>query len=297
MDDQMRENRLRGSDAFPFVLYEMPYDGQPVLAACHWQEDMEILLVNRGEIELSLGGAPDVLHAGAAACINPGQLHSFRGLTPDAQCDIFIFPLQHLLFAQEDHAQLRYLRPLAEGKLGFPPYLPEGSMAQQLIWQVAALQRKRSSAYEIATKALLLQLVLQFVEADALVPLRPAKDGDICKKILTYIHQHYMEKLTVPDVAAAVGISPTYFSTFFVQHFFQHFSEYLRSYRIEQACAMLANTSMAVTDVALAAGFCSGSHFIRHFRDARGMTPYAYRKMYEAGKAGVGAQNTEPDSL
>ncbi|MDE7325358.1 MAG: AraC family transcriptional regulator [Lachnospiraceae bacterium] len=281
MDDLMRENRLRGSNAFPFILYEMPCNGQPVCAACHWQEDMEILLINSGKVELTLGGAPSILCAGAVVCINPGQLHSFRGLTPDAQCDIFLFPLQHLLFVQEDHDQLRYLRPLAEGKMGFPLFLPEGSMAEQIIRQVVTLHRERPSAYEIETKALLLQLILQLIRADILVTLRPAKDGDICKKILTYVHQHYAEKLTVPDVAAAVGISPTYFSTFFVQHFFQHFSEYLRSYRIEQACVMLVNTSMAVTDVALAAGFCSGSHFIRHFKDARGMTPFAYRKMYE----------------
>ena len=281
MNDQMRENRLRGNDVFPFVLYEMPSNGQPLSAAFHWQEDVEILAVNSGEIELTLEGTSIILQTGMVVCINPGQLHGFRGMTSDAQCDIFIFPLQHLLFMREDHDQRRYLRSLADGKLGFPFCLSENPITLQIVRQIIHIHRQLPPAYEMETKALLLQLIVQLTQTNAFVPLRPTKHSDLCKKILTYIHQHYMEKLTVPDVAAAVGISPTYFSTFFVQHFFQHFSEYLRCYRIEHACALLASTSMTVTDVALAAGFSSGSHFIRQFRAVKGMTPFAYRKTYE----------------
>lgn len=281
MNEQMRENRLRGNDVFPFVLYEMPSDGQPLSAAFHWQEDVEILAVNGGEIELTLDGASIILQAGMIVCINPGQLHSFRGMTPDAQCDIFIFPLQHLLFMSEDHDQRRYLRSLADGKLGFPLYLSENPIAPQIVRQIIRIHRRLPPAYEMETKALLLLLIVQLTQTDAFVTLRPTRHSDLCKDILTYIHRHYMEKLTVSDVATAVGISPTYFSTFFAQHFFQHFSEYLRCYRIEQACALLASTSMTVTDVALATGFSSGSHFIRQFRALKGVTPFTYRKTYE----------------
>ncbi|MCM1375147.1 MAG: AraC family transcriptional regulator [Muribaculum sp.] len=281
MNEEMRESRLRGNDIFPFVLYEMPSGGQPLSAAFHWQEDVEILAVNGGEIELTLDGASSILRAGMIVCINPGQIHGFRGVTPDAHCDIFIFPLQHLLFMSEDHDQRRYLRFLADGKLGFPLYLSENPTALQIVRQIIRIHRQLPPAYEMETKALLLLLIVQLIQTDAFVPLRPTRHSDLCKEILSYIHQHYMEKLTVSDVATAVGISPTYFSTFFAQHFFQHFSEYLRCYRIEQACVLLASTSMTVTDVAMATGFSSGSHFIRQFRAVKGVTPFAYRKTYE----------------
>lgn len=93
MNDKMQENRLRGTDVFPFVLYEMPYNGQPLSAAFHWQEDVEILAVKCGDIKLTLEGTSMILHTGTVVCINPGQLHGFSGLTSDAQCDILIFPL------------------------------------------------------------------------------------------------------------------------------------------------------------------------------------------------------------
>lgn len=281
MDELMKENRLRGNDAFPFVLYEMPNNGQSLSAAFHWQEDVEILSINSGEIELTLDGNSIILHEGMVVCINPGQLHGFRGITSDAQCDIFIFPLQHLLFVQEDHDQRRYLRSLADGNLGFPLYLSKDSITLQIVRQIIQIHKQLPLAYEMTTKALLLQLIVRLTQTNSFVSLRPTRHSDLCKEILTYISQHYMEKLTVPDVAIAVGISPTYFSTFFLQHFFQHFSEYLRCYRIEHACVLLASTSMTITDVALATGFCSGSHFIKQFRAIMGMTPLAYRRTYE----------------
>lgn len=282
MNERMRENRLRGSDAYPFALYQMPDSGQPLSAAFHWQDDVEILSIKSGETELTLEGAATVLHAGDIVCINPGQLHGFHGLTPDAACDILIFPLEHLLFAKEDHDQNRFLCPLADGKYGFPLYLAKEPAVRQLLLRAIELQKQKPAAYEMMTKALLLQVIAQLAQSDMFLPLQPTRHGDICKEILTFIHQHYMEKLTVPDVAAAVGISPTYFSTFFAEHFFQHFAEYLRGYRIEQACAMLVSTSMSVTEIALATGFNSGSHFICHFRKFRGITPLAYRKKHEA---------------
>lgn len=281
MNDELKENRLRGNAAFPIIVYEMPDGNDPLAASFHWQEDVEVLSLNRGEMELTLGNAQMTLHAGEIVWINPGQLHSFQGLCPEAQCDIFIFPIHHLLFEKEDHDQQKYLRPLAEGKIGFPLHLPEDCNTQYLIRRLINLQRNKPKAYELLTKALLLQLIWHLAEADAFVPLRPSRHDDICRQILAYIHQHYMEKITVTAIADAVAISPKYFSTFFAEHFFQNFTECLRSYRIEQACAMLANTSMTIADVALATGFSSSSHFIQNFRSVKGSTPYAYRQAHE----------------
>ena len=183
MNEQMRENRLRGSEAFPFVLYEMPYGEQPLAAALHWQEDVEILIVCDGTIELILDSELMILQTGDVVCINPGQLHGFRGLTSDAQCDIFIFPLEHLLFLQEDHDQRKFLRSLVEGQQGFPLFLSAHPQTKQILFQIVELQKKKPLAYELSTKALLVHLITLLVQSDALIPLRPTKHNDICKEV------------------------------------------------------------------------------------------------------------------
>ena len=278
MYDQIKESCLRGSAAYPIVLYEMPQGDTRLSAAMHWQDDVEVLSITRGEVELTLDGAQQRLQAGDAVWINPGQLHGFQACSPDARCDIFIFPLQHLLFSQEDHDQQRFLRPLAEGKLGFPAHLPADSPAHGLLQQIIALQKDRPIAYEMLTKALLIHLIGLFAQSGALVPLQSPRHDDTCKQILRYIQQHYAEKITVRTIAQAMAISPTYFSAFFAKHFFCRFSDYLLAYRLEQAGAMLKGTSLTVTEIALATGFSSSSHLIQHFRAAKGQTPLAYRK-------------------
>lgn len=284
MNEQMRETALRGTEAYPIVLYHLPNDQYRLHAPFHWQDDVEILVITSGKVELTLKGKTIILHRNDIVCINPGELHSFRAAASDAGCDIFIFPPEDLLFAWEDHDQGRFLRPLTEGQLGLPFRVKEEE--KPLLLQIIKLQQNRPVAYEMQTKALLLQWIAQLAQEDAFVSMQPTRQSNICKDILTYIRKNYAEPLTVREVASAVGISPTYFSAFFTEHFSQHFGEYLRSVRIEQSCALLLDTSMSVTEIALAVGFGTVSHFIHHFRRMIGMTPLVYRKN----------RSTEPNS-
>ena len=53
--------------------------------------------------------------------------------------------------------------------------------------------------------------------------------------------------------------------------------EYVRTARIYQAADLLAHTDLPITDIAIACGFSSHSHFTKHFRLVVGTTPSAYR--------------------
>jgi AraC-like DNA-binding protein len=256
----------------------MPNKNFPLATAFHWQDDLEILHIKSGEVELTFESNIFSLYPGDIICINPGQLHGFKGITPDAQCEIFIFPPEHLLFRNEDNSQNRFLVALANGIYGLPLYISHISETLPLLMQIFSLQKERTVAYEVMTKALLLQIIVILIQKNALITLQPTKHDKTCKEILTYIQQHYAEKLTVSKIATTVGVSPTYFSTFFAEHFHVQFSEYLRNYRIEQSCVMLLCSDLSVTEIALANGFHSGSHFIRHFRRLKGTTPLNYRK-------------------
>ena len=272
----MYENCSRGCDAYPIILYHMPNEQYPLSTPFHWQDDLEILHITNGEITLSLDGKTYQGHAGEVVCINPGQLHSFHSNTPDASCDIFIFPLKHLLFTHEDHDQENLLRPLIEGQYGFPLYLKNS--AKQRLLQAIHLQKEQPVAYEMQTKALLLQMIAYISQQNAFILLHSAKKNDTCKEIILYIQQHYAEDLPILRIATAVGISPTYFSTYFTEHFGQTFSAYLCSFRINRACALLKSTSKSIAEIALSVGFGSESHFIRNFRKITGMTPFVYRR-------------------
>ncbi len=185
---------------------------------------------------------------------------------------------ENLMFAHADHDQHKYLSSIKDGKFGLPLFFCRNEEIHKLILYAIELQKQKPAAYEMMTKSILLLMLAKLAQADGFIPLCPAKQEGTCKKILVYIEHHYMDKLTVSEISAAVGISPAYFSTFFSRHFRQRFADYLRNYRIEQACILLTNTTLSIAEIALSTGFGSSSHFIQRFGEIRGMTPLAYRR-------------------
>jgi AraC-like DNA-binding protein len=49
--------------------------------------------------------------------------------------------------------------------------------------------------------------------------------------------------------------------------------------RIGRACKLLADSDMGVTDICFEIGYANISNFNRSFRQQRGMTPSAYRRL------------------
>lgn len=283
-----RETRLRGNVDFPFELYEMRSEGSLICVDCHWQEEVELLRVERGGLNLSVDGTQQQLYPGDIAFVNPGQMHQMKGMTRDTMYYAYVFPMKALLFEQEDLAQVKILRPLLENQMGFPTVL-RGALAggiRDRVDAVIAWNRNRPVGYEILTKAGLLEMICILGQQDCFIEYHANRQNDVCKEILLYIQNHYREKISIPEIARAVGISENYFSSFFARHLMKSFAGYLMEYRINQSCILLETTELSVTDIALECGFSTPSYYIQSFRKLKKMTPYRY-KHGESGARGV----------
>lgn len=102
----------------------------------------------------------------------------------------------------------------------------------------------------------------------------------LIRRAVAYIHTHYAEPITRDEIAAAIGISPDYLSDCFRQEMGITPSTYLRRYRIRQACELLRNTTLSITQIAQNVGFADSSHFTHTFQREMGMTPKAYRRKH-----------------
>lgn len=279
--EALREKRLRGRVDFPFELYEMKTEAAPIFVDCHWQEEMEILRIETGRVELLLDGVEIVLSPGDLAFINPGQMHQLKGLTADTRYYAYVFPVKALLFKQEDLAQLKLLCPLLEKTMGFPAVLsgdsPLTNTIRDHIDAIMETDRKRQLGYEIRIKAKLLEIICILGQNHGFVQHHSTRQNDVCKEILLYIQKHYAEKIAIRDIAGAVGLSENYFSAFFTRHLKRSFSAYLTEYRISQSCILLETTDLSVTDIALECGFSTASYYIQSFKNRKKLTPYQYR--------------------
>jgi AraC-like DNA-binding protein len=69
------------------------------------------------------------------------------------------------------------------------------------------------------------------------------------------------------------------FSRFFQKNTGNSFSDHLAKLRLWQACKLLADTDVAITDICFQVGYMNISNFNRAFLRKHKMTPSSYRKL------------------
>jgi AraC-like DNA-binding protein len=99
--------------------------------------------------------------------------------------------------------------------------------------------------------------------------------------------RRYAEPLTVADLAAAAGLSPSYFSREFRRVFGESPHQYLLTRRLERAAALLRTTDRPVTEICHQVGLASLGSFTSSFRRVHGVTPTAYRSSFPPARQWV----------
>lgn len=104
------------------------------------------------------------------------------------------------------------------------------------------------------------------------------KQGDKIDRILNFIHLHYFEPLSLPEIAERFNMTETYLSRYFKEKVGQNYVNYLNDVRLKNAVTDLSQTDKSITEIALDHGFSTPSVFNRYFKSKYGKTPSEYRK-------------------
>lgn len=106
-------------------------------------------------------------------------------------------------------------------------------------------------------------------------------DNRLIQEVATYIYDNYNKKLSLNDMALRFHISKSYLSKKFKRVTGFGFKEYIVNIRIKNACRMLLETDMSITDIAFECGFNDSNYFGDAFRHVKGVSPNKYRKNKE----------------
>lgn len=101
----------------------------------------------------------------------------------------------------------------------------------------------------------------------------------MAEKAISYINEHFEEKLTVEELASHVGLSKYHFIRTFKKEtgFTPH--EYIINTRINTAKYLLKNTKLPIKDICYNTGFSYESVFCSAFKKHQGCTPLEYRTL------------------
>ena len=88
---------------------------------------------------------------------------------------------------------------------------------------------------------------------------------------------HVSEPLSLEDLAQVAGLSPRQLNRLFAEKLGRSTMRYYRDLRLDKAQSLLRNSPLSLTEIALATGFASSSHFSRVYTESNGFPPSTYR--------------------
>ena len=198
-------------------------------------------------------------------------------ITParERHCDRFNRgDVRGLLIAAND-SQVAAIRPYSavlDQRVSF-----QGGLLSAIARRVYDEMRRRDATAPLAIEGLLLELVasasrLREQNGSSGRPrwLEDARDR---------IHVELAARPSLSGLAESVGVHPVTLARAFRRAFGCTVGEYVRSLRIERAARQLADTDLALAEIALAAGFSDQSHFSNLFRRHTGLSPYRFRRV------------------
>ncbi|WP_438444162.1 helix-turn-helix domain-containing protein [Gorillibacterium sp. sgz5001074] len=94
---------------------------------------------------------------------------------------------------------------------------------------------------------------------------------------ISYIEDHYLEPLTLEEIADQSGISVRHLNRVFQSYFQTTPMTYLQRLRMEHASSLLKQTKLPIMDISSICGFNDSNYFTRQFTRIFGLSPKAYR--------------------
>ena len=127
------------------------------------------------------------------------------------------------------------------------------------------------------SKAYLYYIAARLLEESVLIP-QTARRSDLLHQILTYIQEHYLESLTLQDLASFLGYNRLYLSRYINSTLHLSFTDLLNQHRINYAAYLLGSTGDSISSITFSCGYNNLRTFNRCFQEFEHCTPREYRK-------------------
>ncbi|MDK2805752.1 MAG: hypothetical protein PWR08_1306 [Thermoanaerobacterium sp.] len=233
---------------FSLKNYQFPY---------HFHRAYELIYLNDGHLSVSIGKKEYVLKKNDLAFIFSNQMHEFKTIE---HSDITI-----ILFSPE---------LIGDFYMNYKGMIPDDNILHldDLIdfSQFNSIYGKKSFLYSLCDK---------LVNQKSFIPVKQSTQTKVLYKILLFIEQNYSNDCTLKSVAEQLNYDYPYLSKLFVQQMDMTFTEYLNSYRISQACYMLRNSNLSISEIAFNCGYNNLRTFHRNFRKMTNMSPKEYQEL------------------
>ncbi len=252
----------------------------------HKHEECELIMITEGNGTAMIGDFVGEYKTGDIYFIGSDIPHSFRKRHHKMTGDSVVAQFKKDVFGEQF-----FLLPEIKHVHSFLQKNDAIQLTNKLKKEIAALLYTMEPAKGFERINLLLQ-ALQKMSTSAnyskLTQDFSSPDNNInpaIENIIEYSFKHYLEPLTLEQVAGVAEMSIPTFCRFFKKNIKKTYFNFLQDLRISHACKLLTNTNKPVMDCCYESGYNSWAHFSKQFKQIKKITPSQYRKEFmEKGK-------------
>lgn len=242
----------------------------------HFHSNLEIVYVHEGEIEITINNETKLLTPGCTSLANSFDVHSHH--TPrHSRVTVLLIPMDMT-------SQFRHLLQTRQFRSAF---LTDPEAGQEVGHAIERLRLYNATSNSMAAVGYIYTILGLFADYVGMVRREQTEDSaTLVRQVLVYLEQHYLEPLTIEEVAKQHGYNRYYFSRLFNARIGCGFNQHLNNLRARHAARLIRTTDSSLEDICFQSGFGSVRTFTRAFQSFYQLTPAAYKRQK---KTGIGA--------
>ncbi len=254
----------------------------------HWHPFLELDYIVDGEIELKTANNIYSVKKGELFFVNSGIMHSISAKNKMSDCKIYahLFDMHFLSGMHNSLFEQKYLLPILKSvELPVCIIHPDSYRRIRMIekfLKIVELNEQEPFGYEFEIRTELSRFWCMLLEETIDIRNKSIEKDTIdierLKTMMQFIHEKYMEKITLEDISSCVNISSRECSRCFQRNIKTSPMNYLTEHRIRMAAQMLLQTNASVLTISENCGFSSSSYFSKIFQNFMGCTPKKYRQ-------------------
>ncbi|MBE6143918.1 MAG: AraC family transcriptional regulator [Erysipelotrichaceae bacterium] len=227
----------------------------------HWHTDLELVYVNKGELDVMVEGTNYLLKKGNSLLIDSKKIHNMHAQKEDTLVSIFIFD-QSLINKTLQNYQLE------------SPLLKHNYNLEDLYSLLFEELTKKPDFYAENTKLLIQSLLVDIYRKEQLIKVNPNKKMN--ENLLNLIEQinSNFQYFKFEDAVKIMNMNPSYFSRYFHNMIGISFAKYLNCVKIEKAVELIHESkNKTMTEISDTCGFQTIRNFNRIFKNYTGYSP------------------------
>ena len=251
--------------------------------ACVMDENLYLLWIKDGDMVCQINQEMTKLQEGEGLFVNAGQ--AWRLVQSENGCSFILMGMTKAYIKEAGKEMvLSVTRSDSAASLKIEIGTEYADRLLQCLCGIESAAKGQKPGWKIEIKGLAfcmwVYLYRRFKDQHAGKKPAALREANKLRGMLIYLHEHYQEKLTLAQMAAASSVSTGEYCRFFKKRMHQTPVEYLQIYRIEQSLPKILKKSGKMPEIAASCGFAGSSYYSETFKKEMGCTPGEYRKWY-----------------